>query len=663
MASTAKPPSLPMGEAEAAVTSDVILATSSDLISEPDRLPSGEELIATANDYNPRDDPDGCRDIVHVLLPSDVDPVDANDDSNTDADTNVDDNSQPLLSIEGVTDPGKRDKKQTSRRLHKRLISVVKSVSFRRSKSGIPSPSLDFEVSQRIGSVMKSQDDNIPAIVTIRAVSSSDTADRETTFFSSDEGGEPMETIPPSHLKDPARSMPKKRGANLRTNAFVLTSSVLMSVFSCKKGKKGYDIQDGPKGIEEEESFDIGTGIATGFMEGCCKAMGEDGSGGATEAFSRSGDNSEASILGLETAETCKITVKEGSGGGVEAVSGNCDGSRASTLGDGDRANDNNPAETEGAIEKDAQVGPKIEESQTFFNEDQLMDWICNFASLDNLCGLSSQLEFNDDLDDHELYTSIEECQWENALAILGGGGDYGRSLAGKWRVCKDDTGENTGLIKWRIAPLHAACMFGAPKELIEMLLQLSPEIIAETDDRGNLPLHLAFLTGMDQERMMLLVQAYPEAMSCKNNFGRTPIQCITIEMLQTDDLDNYFYLQRESELTETKRILGKKRKKLHTTMTTLERRLDGLNEMLKRKERDMREEETLSEIKSLILEEQYVQAKLQGTEKEITRSRSEYKEGVLLAAAANSELHRIREEITENFLTEARFEAETCEF
>ena len=112
----------------------------------------------------------------------------------------------------------------------------------------------------------------------------------------------------------------------------------------------------------------------------------------------------------------------------------------------------------------------------------------------------------------------------------------------------------------------------------------------------------------------------------------------------------------------EVKGILGKKRINLHTEVTMLERRLDGLNEMLKRKERDMREEETLSEIKSLILEEQYAQAKSQGVEKEIKISRSVYKEGVLLVATANSELHRIREEITESFLTEARFEAETCE-
>ena len=380
------------------------------------------------------------------------------------------------------------------------------------------------------------------------------------------------------------------------------------------------------------------------------------------DEFSRSGGNSEASILGLETTETCKITVKEGSGRAIEAVSDNYDGSRAITLGNDDRANDDKPDETEGDIEGDAQVAPKIEELQTFFNEDQFMDWTCNFPSFENLCGWNSQIEFNDDLDDHELYTSIEERQWENALAILSGGGDHGRSFAGKWRVCKDNTGENTGLIKWRIAPLHAACMFGAPKELIEMLLQLSPEIIAEIDDRGNLPLHLAFMTGMDQERMMLLVLAYPEAVSCKNKFGRMPIQCIMNGMLQADDLDRYFYLQRESELMEVKGILGKKRINLHTEVTTLERRLDGLNEMLKRKERDMREEETLSEIKSLILEEQYAQAKSQGVEKEIKISRSVYKEGVLLAVTANSELHRIREEITENFLTEARFEAETCE-
>ena len=290
------------------------------------------------------------------------------------------------------------------------------------------------------------------------------------------------------------------------------------------------------------------------------------------------------------------------------------------------------------------------------------MDLLCNCPSVDNLCGWNSQIECNDDLDDHELYTSIEEHQWENALVILSGAGDHGRSLAGKWRVCKYDTGENTGLIKWRIAPLHAACMFGAPKELIEMLLQMSPEIIAETDDRGNLPLHLAFMIGMDQERMIVLLQAYPEAMSCKNKFGQTPIQCIMIEMLQTDDLNHYFYLLRESELTKLNGILRKKRSNLHTTVTTLERKLDGLNEMLKRKERDMREEETLSEIKGLILEEQCAQAKSQGIENEIKIGRSKYKEGVLLAATANSELHRIREEITESFLTEARFEAETCE-
>ena len=103
--------------------------------------------------------------------------------------------------------------------------------------------------------------------------------------------------------------------------------------------------------------------------------------------------------------------------------------------------------------------------------------------------------------------------------------------MAGKWRVCKDDI-KNTGLINWIIAPLHYGCMFGAPKELIYMLLQSIPEIIADTDDRGNLTLHLDFMTGMYQNSMLLLVEAYTEVMSCNNKFGRTLIQCIMIELL-----------------------------------------------------------------------------------------------------------------------------------
>eukprot|EP00536_Pseudo-nitzschia_multiseries_P016437 jgi/Psemu1/221364/e_gw1.1116.8.1 len=82
---------------------------------------------------------------------------------------------------------------------------------------------------------------------------------------------------------------------------------------------------------------------------------------------------------------------------------------------------------------------------------------------------------------------------------------------------------ESNGKVRWSQLPLHAAIIFGAPKGIVEFLIELYPLSARCTDDQGMLPLHLAFRAGSNDGIMNLLIKGFPEALVTQNQRGLLP--------------------------------------------------------------------------------------------------------------------------------------------
>jgi hypothetical protein len=129
------------------------------------------------------------------------------------------------------------------------------------------------------------------------------------------------------------------------------------------------------------------------------------------------------------------------------------------------------------------------------------------------------------------LYQAIEAKQWEYAISLFtkegktknGDGKDNEEADASStWVVRK----ECNGKLRWRLLPLHAALIFGAPLKLIELLLADYPLAAQCKDDRGMLPLHLAFRKEASWDVIDELLTMYPLAVFVSDRKGRTPLKC-----------------------------------------------------------------------------------------------------------------------------------------
>ena len=137
----------------------------------------------------------------------------------------------------------------------------------------------------------------------------------------------------------------------------------------------------------------------------------------------------------------------------------------------------------------------------------------------------------------HILFRAIQSKSWYDAIILIKkeiGGSPLKLSksipnfmpqnklLAVTW-VYRNN---RDGTTKWRITPLHAAIIFGAPIMVVQGLLDLYPQASKLKDDKGNLPMHLAFKNGSDFEMIALLIKVYQEGLQIKNGRGLLPVEC-----------------------------------------------------------------------------------------------------------------------------------------
>lgn len=147
------------------------------------------------------------------------------------------------------------------------------------------------------------------------------------------------------------------------------------------------------------------------------------------------------------------------------------------------------------------------------------------------LSSATTVLECDYDTNPTVLYQAIEAKQWEYAISLFtkegktknGDGKDNEEADASStWVVRK----ECNGKLRWRLLPLHAALIFGAPLKLIELLLADYPLAAQCKDDRGMLPLHLAFRKEASWDVIDELLTMYPLAVFVSDRKGRTPLKC-----------------------------------------------------------------------------------------------------------------------------------------
>ena len=80
---------------------------------------------------------------------------------------------------------------------------------------------------------------------------------------------------------------------------------------------------------------------------------------------------------------------------------------------------------------------------------------------------------------------------------------------------------------RWKLLPLHAAIVLGAPTEIIQDMIRAYPRAARKTDERGSLPVHLAASRlDVDPEGEKVVLQlfgAYPDSIEVPDRKGRTP--------------------------------------------------------------------------------------------------------------------------------------------
>ena len=83
-----------------------------------------------------------------------------------------------------------------------------------------------------------------------------------------------------------------------------------------------------------------------------------------------------------------------------------------------------------------------------------------------------------------------------------------------------------TGILKWRMLPIHVALSYQAPFEVMLRLYNLYPGSVRCRDHRGMLPLHICFFRGGEDRVLELFLDVFPDALDVKDDKGRTAIEC-----------------------------------------------------------------------------------------------------------------------------------------
>ena len=129
------------------------------------------------------------------------------------------------------------------------------------------------------------------------------------------------------------------------------------------------------------------------------------------------------------------------------------------------------------------------------------------------------------------LFKAIEGKDWPAVKRFLLGGQSDSNKTPPSTQVCtwvtkyeaSIDGKEEYG--KWTQLPIHAALVYGAPDDVIRLLLKICPGAVQCADDQRMLPLHLAFRHGASDSTVGFLLDLFPEAVHARDFNRHTPVE------------------------------------------------------------------------------------------------------------------------------------------
>lgn len=97
------------------------------------------------------------------------------------------------------------------------------------------------------------------------------------------------------------------------------------------------------------------------------------------------------------------------------------------------------------------------------------------------------------------------------------------RAQARTWIVHR---ARGSGVMKWRMLPIHVALSYQAPFEVVLRLYNLYPGSVRCRDHRGMLPMHICFYRGSEDRVLELFMEVFPDALDVVDDKGRRAIEC-----------------------------------------------------------------------------------------------------------------------------------------
>mmetsp|Transcript_14906 Transcript_14906/g.23129 ORF Transcript_14906/g.23129 Transcript_14906/m.23129 type:complete len:389 (+) Transcript_14906:1398-2564(+) len=98
-------------------------------------------------------------------------------------------------------------------------------------------------------------------------------------------------------------------------------------------------------------------------------------------------------------------------------------------------------------------------------------------------------------------------------------------------RLLENMENDNTGT-----SVLHFACLYLAPTDVIEKLLEMKPELAGMKNEAGELPLHWAVRVRANQQTLSLLLKVNPSAAFAEDVVGITPFRLLRLGCMIRDE-------------------------------------------------------------------------------------------------------------------------------
>jgi len=223
-------------------------------------------------------------------------------------------------------------------------------------------------------------------------------------------------------------------------------------------------------------------------------------------------------------------------------------------------------SDTSNSSKKRTPVPPLRDPTMEDKEQDQMWEEDCNY-----------------DINPTLMFLVLESKNWEEAIALLDGKGlenkngvlNLGQLFGGnrKGQEVSDELAkkrqkelraqartwivrrERTGVLRWRMLPLHAALAFNAPFDVIVRLYHLYPGSIRCRNDQGMLPMHHCFKYGNEDKILEFFLDVFPDALTVTDDKGRLPLGCTPKDGSDNERRSNILFLFCNFQVEMSKKL------------------------------------------------------------------------------------------------------------